>query len=435
MSYAVYFSENLILSLAHFQTSSYTGSSSSACCCLVSACLRIHGYIRTEMASSSSSVAAIVKCHPYPPPLAKFEVITVNPCLFMETLEKLHASLGTKFMIPVIGGRDLDLHRLFVQVTSRGGFHKIVKERRWREITATFNFPSTATNASFVLRKYYASLLLHYEQIYLFNAKFWSPSSSADHVSPIPMEIPSLPSSEVLYAGSSVIGVIDGKFENGYLVTITIGSEKLKGVLYQTVETHIQNNDDPPSAGVLGRRRRRRRKSEIRKRDPSRPKPNRSGYNFFFKEQHARLKPLYPRMDRDISRMIGELWMTTNESEKTVYQEKAMEDKERYRLEMDEYRMRLISGQGMIRNPVQIQPVNMVEDVQPEMENISGDGSSNSDDDEEEEAYMDAMSDYNQISGVPMEGEECFRGSSTRVLDLAMDGKGKEPITGEGEDM
>jgi len=27
--------------------------------------------------------------------------------------------------IPVIGGRELDLHRLFVEVTSRGGFEKV----------------------------------------------------------------------------------------------------------------------------------------------------------------------------------------------------------------------------------------------------------------------------------------------------------------------
>ena len=46
-------------------------------------------------------------------------------------------------------------------------------------MTAVFNFPSTATNASFVLRKYYASLLHHYEQIYFFKARGWVPSSGA----------------------------------------------------------------------------------------------------------------------------------------------------------------------------------------------------------------------------------------------------------------
>jgi|UniRef100_A0A2N9G4M4 hypothetical protein len=35
---------------------------------------------------------------PYPPPLAKYEDVVVNPNVFMDSLEKLHASLGSKFM-------------------------------------------------------------------------------------------------------------------------------------------------------------------------------------------------------------------------------------------------------------------------------------------------------------------------------------------------
>lgn len=55
---------------------------------------------------------------------------------------------------------------------------QIIRDRRWKEVTAVFNFPSTATNASFVLRKYYHSLLLHYEQIYYFKALAWDPLAS-----------------------------------------------------------------------------------------------------------------------------------------------------------------------------------------------------------------------------------------------------------------
>ncbi|XP_050944694.1 high mobility group B protein 15-like [Cucumis melo] len=44
----------------------------------------------------------------------------------MTALEKLHSLMGTKFMIPIIGGKELDLHRLFVEVTSRGGIEKRV---------------------------------------------------------------------------------------------------------------------------------------------------------------------------------------------------------------------------------------------------------------------------------------------------------------------
>ncbi|KAM4127605.1 hypothetical protein ACJW30_02G102900 [Castanea mollissima] len=251
--------------------------------------------------------------HPYPASLAKYDDVAINPSLFMSTLEKLHASMGTKFMIPIIGGKELDLHRLFVEVTSRGGIEKIIRERRWKEVTAVFNFPSTATNASFVLRKYYASLLHHYEQIYFFKAREWVRSS--DSVMSPSMTPVAVQKTETLQRTPEM---------QAFFQQQRINTAQFPGGIH---------------------RRRRRKKHEIKRRDPAHPKPNRSGYNFFFAEQHARLKPLHPGKDREISRMIGELWNKLKESEKAVYQEKAVKDKERYRIEMEDYRERLRSGQ------------------------------------------------------------------------------------------
>ncbi|KAI6693997.1 hypothetical protein NL676_021707 [Syzygium grande] len=253
----------------------------------------------------------------------------------------LHSTMGTKFMIPIIGGKELDLHRLFIEVTSRGGIEKIIRERRWKDVTAIFNFPSTATNASFVLRKYYVSLLHHYEQIYFFKARVWTPLSAGTLQSPpvptflaqqmeamrpaqeskVPMTVQprttasDLPRASTAWpANSAVVGVIDGKFESGYLVTVSIGSEKLKGVLYQTPQS---------AAGKMPQQ-----------------------FNFSINNNnHARLKPLHPGKDREISRMIGELWNKLNESERAVYQDKALKDKERYKMEMESYRERLRMGQ------------------------------------------------------------------------------------------
>ncbi|OVA03641.1 ARID/BRIGHT DNA-binding domain [Macleaya cordata] len=345
------------------------------------------------MSISSSSPATCYKgkdkaspppnYYDYPPPLQKYEVVASNPKVFMETLKKLHATMGTKFMIPIIGGNELDLHRLFVEVTSRGGIEKVIRERRWKEVTAVFSFPSTATNASFVLRKYYVSLIHHYEQIYFFGAKGCTITSAGTQIE-LPIASFALTNLSELFLpfmllfwygtkiyiffplvaarpslGCSVVGVIDGKFEHGYLVTVTVGTEKLQGVLYHTPEhptgQALQYSSiigkDTSTSNV--RRRRRRKKSEMKKRDPDHPKPNRSGYNFFFQEQHARLKPLHPGKDREISRMIGELWNKLAEPEKSVYQEKGLKDKERYRSEMEEYRERL-KGQ-VISNAVPIQ--------------------------------------------------------------------------------
>lgn len=69
----------------------------------------------------------------------------------------------------MIGGKELDLHVLYVEATKRGGYEKVVAEKKWREVGSIFNFSPTTTSASFVLRKHYFSLLYHYEQVHFFN--------------------------------------------------------------------------------------------------------------------------------------------------------------------------------------------------------------------------------------------------------------------------
>nr|XP_043634136.1 high mobility group B protein 15-like [Erigeron canadensis] len=341
----------------------------------------------TSLATSKDKA---MQSYSYPPPIAHYEDVFSNSKLFMDILGKFHAALGTKFKIPIVGGRDLDLHRLFVEVTSRGGIKKVLEEKKWRDVTNCFDFPASATNASFILRKYYMSLIHHFEEVYYFKAKAWTPvptetwqGTTTDNAStsrvnkpmpPIPetqiipsaenqpasvkrqkiSEESSLKGSQEAPIGLPVTGIIDGKFESGYLCTVTIGPEKLQGVLYQTVQNSpyeipnhegVVNMDATQGPPTVRRRRRRRKKSEIKKRDPARPKPNRSGYNFFFAEQHARLKLLHTNKDRAISRMIGEEWNKLNESQKAIYQEKAMKDKERYRSEMEHYREGFNRGQ------------------------------------------------------------------------------------------
>ncbi|KAI5415216.1 hypothetical protein KIW84_040600 [Lathyrus oleraceus] len=192
-------------------------------------------------------------CGQYPPPMATYEEVVDNPKLFLHSLEKLHATMGTKFMIPIIGGKELDLHRLFVEVTSRGGIEKIIKDRKWKDITLVFNFPSTATNASFVLRKYYTSLLYHYEQIYYFKAHNWTHAASDVLQSPSSTPVPALK------------------------MPFSHPSSEVQPAVVQPLNVN--------AAGLP-------------------------------EEQHARLKPLNQGKDREISRTIGELWNKLNESEK-----------------------------------------------------------------------------------------------------------------------
>ncbi|XP_042520117.1 high mobility group B protein 10-like isoform X4 [Macadamia integrifolia] len=234
---------------------------------------------------------------PYPSPAAQYDEVVQNAEMFMQTLQDLHRFMGTKFMVPTMGGKALDLHRLFVEVTSRGGLEKVIRDRKWRDVIAVFGFPATITNASFVLRKYYISLLHHYEQVYYFHRHCPS-TSMAVSVAKNPACLPAnlevqanVPPHENgitvnqsagsprLNVGCQVSGIIDGKFDNGYLVTVSFGSDKLRGVLYHVPdELQVPGNSNTPT--------------------------------------YARLKPSHQGEEKVISKKIGHLWSKLTEDEK-----------------------------------------------------------------------------------------------------------------------
>ncbi|XP_008794686.2 high mobility group B protein 15-like [Phoenix dactylifera] len=286
-------------------------------------------------------------------PQATYEKVISDERVFMETLQKLHRSAGTKFMVPTMGGRPLNLHRLFAEVTSRGGLEIVIRDRKWKDVVAAFNFPSTITNASFVLRKYYMSLLRSYEQVYYFGNKGSSVSVSAGK--PVCKSEPLHPEAGMIIAspaanpvsgseasqpqvsttstedsstkdqlrteipplrkGTRVTCEIYEKFEYGYLVTANFGSYTMRGVLYHVplLPSAIQSSSSYRS---------RRSQKAL-----SRPRSNMSGYSFFAAEQYAVLKPVYSGKERAVVRHIRYLWSRLTQAEKEVYQEKEMRNR------------------------------------------------------------------------------------------------------------
>ncbi|KDP36861.1 hypothetical protein JCGZ_08152 [Jatropha curcas] len=291
----------------------------------------------------------------YPAPLASHEEVVKDPLTFWDTLRRFHSIMGTKFMIPVIGGQELDLYILYVEATKRGGYEKVVQEKKWREVGSVFNFSPTTTSASFVLRKHYFGLLFHYEQVHFF--KVQGPICSTTAASPgrpelaiveySPKPTRACPDPPTGGSSFSAIGTIDGKFDCGYLVSVQVGSEVLSGVIYHPDKIGTSSSIVQYSNALIpftrnrkprysGRRRRSRRGG-----DPSHPKPNRSGYNFFFAEKHYKLKSLYPNREREFTKIIGQSWSNLSAEERMVYQNIGMKDKERYKRELKEYKERL----------------------------------------------------------------------------------------------
>ncbi|KAJ9165906.1 hypothetical protein P3X46_020721 [Hevea brasiliensis] len=298
----------------------------------------------------------------YPAPLTSHEEVVKDPTTFWDTLRRFHSIMGTKFMIPVIGGQELDLHVLYVEATRRGGYEKVVADKKWREVGSVFKFSPTTTSASFVLRKHYFGLLYHYEQVHFFKVQgpvcsptvtvtFPVSNSLCRHELAIveysPKPIRNCPDPRTEGSSSfSAIGTIDGKFDCGYLVSVQVGSEVLSGVLYHPDHPDSSFSITPyshalvPYTGSSKPRHCRRRRSR-RAGDPSYPKPNRSGYNFFFAEKHYKLKSLYPNREREFTKIIGQSWSSLSAEERMVYQDIGLKDKERYKRELKEYKERL----------------------------------------------------------------------------------------------
>ncbi|XP_023640392.1 high mobility group B protein 15 [Capsella rubella] len=162
----------------------------------------------------------------YPSPVATYEQVVADKDLFMSTLVNLHSQMGTKFWIPKVRFEDMNLHKVFCKVTSHGGIEQIVREKKWKDVFDTFNFPCSQRNPIFILhvRKLYYSLLHNYEIIYFFKARGLFPP---------------------------LTGFVYGKNESGYLVSFTMGSWKMEGVLYESTEKRATQDVERQSYDIF----------------------------------------------------------------------------------------------------------------------------------------------------------------------------------------
>ncbi|XP_024529863.1 high mobility group B protein 15 [Selaginella moellendorffii] len=304
----------------------------------------------------------------YPAPLADHREVVADEKLFLSTLSKFYEAMGgTPLRLPRFHGKDFEIHRLYCEVSEQGGMLKVIREKKWKDIATAFDLPRNVTNPVFFLRKNYETFLHHYEQVY-FHRK------TGAHIpppGPLPMPAPvsenikdhdsnndssklnQTPANPASSLGHTVTGAIEGKFEHGYFVTVVVGSEKLRGVIYSVpqslaeaqeqfadVESNTAENPqllDPPDKKA-GNIKARPPKKEKRKRRVEGIKSVRNGYNFFVGEQRQKLKGGGGR--DEMSKIIGDLWSKLSEEEKEPYREMSKRDKERFSREVEEKKQR-----------------------------------------------------------------------------------------------
>jgi len=95
--------------------------------------------------------------------------------LFKEELLKFNTLHGREnFKVPQIGGKELDLYKLYKEVINRGGSSLVSENKQWKEIVNALELPASCTSASFTLRNHYNRCLQSYEAYYLRNQNITS---------------------------------------------------------------------------------------------------------------------------------------------------------------------------------------------------------------------------------------------------------------------
>ncbi|KAF9600462.1 hypothetical protein IFM89_009377 [Coptis chinensis] len=260
----------------------------------------------------------------YPPSVVSHEDVIEDCFLFMNTLQAFH--VGKKIKSPVVAGLPITWQHLYTEVTKQGGFDMVEWNEFSREYYSSFPPNPDVPNE---LKNHYKEILYEYEQVY-FHRRSSPPLSQAALV-----ELPGLnktPSdqesqhdglcitslliiiklpcllnpvssivmlfSESEYMNKTVTGKVYGKFELGYLVTVKVGSETLKGTLFTPVSFRNAASSAPESSTPP-------------------PKLPRTSYNYFFVDKCAELKyQHYP--SREIAKMTGEAWKKMSEEDKKV---------------------------------------------------------------------------------------------------------------------
>ncbi|XP_065085787.1 AT-rich interactive domain-containing protein 2-like, partial [Ochlerotatus camptorhynchus] len=85
---------------------------------------------------------------------------------FWQDLHMFHEKNSTPFLRPPkIGGRDVDLHRLYSVVIARGGWLKVNSREDWDEVIEELNLPKRCVNNEIAVKQIYIRYLDKYERV------------------------------------------------------------------------------------------------------------------------------------------------------------------------------------------------------------------------------------------------------------------------------
>ncbi|CAD6996201.1 unnamed protein product [Ceratitis capitata] len=95
----------------------------------------------------------------------KGKTLPKAPDEFYRDLQQFHERRATPIMYaPKISGREVDLHRLYSEVTERGGFNKVNQRDEWDEVLPVLGIRDKCVNATAAIKYIYRRFLEKYER-------------------------------------------------------------------------------------------------------------------------------------------------------------------------------------------------------------------------------------------------------------------------------
>ncbi|XP_065370051.1 AT-rich interactive domain-containing protein 2 isoform X2 [Calliphora vicina] len=135
-------------------TASTVSAGSSSATTAAGTPLRSRNYNRDRQQSDDKQDTTNIKGKNPPKPMEEF----------YKDLQQFHEKRGTPIMhMPKITGRQVDLHRLYCEVTERGGFQKVNMRDEWEEILPELGLKEKIVNGSAALKYIYRRVLEKYE--------------------------------------------------------------------------------------------------------------------------------------------------------------------------------------------------------------------------------------------------------------------------------
>lgn len=99
---------------------------------------------------------------------------------FMRDIEAFNKELSRDYKIPIIGGGQLSLYALAMEVMKLGGLKNVVQNRAFRIVGQQLLLPKSCTSAAFVLKTAYEKLIYMYEQKLAFGINPINPLRTID---------------------------------------------------------------------------------------------------------------------------------------------------------------------------------------------------------------------------------------------------------------